>query len=175
MTGNADWLSTADAADAMGITARTLYRFIIRAAFPRTDSVGSFGSNESTSTASSRTTESSLVTWTTSTTTTRIRTTTRRRCGFRPWTVGSRGWCSRLPVLVHSTDGRACLPLGCELAEPRPGCCGGGEAEFRCDVGLVLVAGVADGDDHGDPCCAYGVDDVGAVPGGEVSSRSPAA
>lgn len=28
MTGNVDWLSTADAADALGITTRTLYRFI---------------------------------------------------------------------------------------------------------------------------------------------------
>lgn len=28
MTGNVDWLSTADAADALGITSRTLYRFI---------------------------------------------------------------------------------------------------------------------------------------------------
>ena len=28
MTGSADWLSTADAAKALGITPRTLYRFI---------------------------------------------------------------------------------------------------------------------------------------------------
>lgn len=28
MTGNVDWLSTADAAEALGITTRTLYRFI---------------------------------------------------------------------------------------------------------------------------------------------------
>lgn len=28
MTGTVDWLSTADAANALGITARTLYRFI---------------------------------------------------------------------------------------------------------------------------------------------------
>lgn len=28
MTGNADWLSTADAAQALGVTPRTLYRFI---------------------------------------------------------------------------------------------------------------------------------------------------
>lgn len=28
MTGNVDWLSTADAANSLGITPRTLYRFI---------------------------------------------------------------------------------------------------------------------------------------------------
>ena len=28
MTGNVEWLSTADAAEALGITPRTLYRFI---------------------------------------------------------------------------------------------------------------------------------------------------
>lgn len=28
MTGNAEWLSTADAATALGVTPRTLYRFI---------------------------------------------------------------------------------------------------------------------------------------------------
>lgn len=34
MTGTADWLSTKDAADALGITARTLYRFIDQGDLP---------------------------------------------------------------------------------------------------------------------------------------------
>lgn len=34
MTGTADWLSTADAANALGITSRTLYRFINQGDLP---------------------------------------------------------------------------------------------------------------------------------------------
>ncbi len=34
MTGTVDWLSTADAASALGITARTLYRFIDQGDLP---------------------------------------------------------------------------------------------------------------------------------------------
>ena len=34
MTGSADWLSTADAAKTLGITARTLYRFINEGELP---------------------------------------------------------------------------------------------------------------------------------------------
>lgn len=34
MTGTVDWLSTADAADALGITPRTLYRFINQGDLP---------------------------------------------------------------------------------------------------------------------------------------------
>lgn len=34
MTGNVDWLSTKDAAAALGITARTLYRFINQGVLP---------------------------------------------------------------------------------------------------------------------------------------------
>lgn len=34
MTGNVDWLSTKDAASALGITARTLYRFINQGVLP---------------------------------------------------------------------------------------------------------------------------------------------
>lgn len=34
MTGNVDWLSTKDAAAALGITARTLYRFINQGDLP---------------------------------------------------------------------------------------------------------------------------------------------
>lgn len=34
MTGNADWLSTKDAADALGVTTRTLYRFIDQGDLP---------------------------------------------------------------------------------------------------------------------------------------------
>lgn len=34
MTGNVDWLSTADAAESLGITTRTLYRFINQGDLP---------------------------------------------------------------------------------------------------------------------------------------------
>lgn len=56
-----------------------------------------------------------------------------------------------------------------------PAAAGVARLSFTADVGLKLRAGVADGDDNGDPCCAYGVHHVGAVPGGEVGGRSPAA